>query len=138
MPLVRSVDYGEDRPSGQALLARHRDLEGQIRAYEDDIKSLNAQADRLVASGVTSLAIGIPAKQTQGLENGTPNGKDYPPQQQVEWRDEVRMVPEEYSEDETYERTEYRTVTEERLVPQVKASYAFDGQGMTMAKGEVC
>ena len=39
MPLVRSVDYGEDRPSGQALLARHRDLEGQIRAYEDDIKS---------------------------------------------------------------------------------------------------
>ena len=137
MPLVRSVDYGEDRPSGQALLARHRDLEGQIRAYEDDIKGLNAQADRLVASGVTSLAIGNAAYKQGGLENGsTPNGtKDYPVQ---EWKDEVRMVPEEYSEDETYERTEYRTVTEDRLVPQVKASYAFEGQGMTMAKGEVC
>ena len=126
MPLVRSVDYGEDRPSGQALLARHRDLEGQIRAYEDDIKGLNAQADRLVASGVTSLAIGNAADKQGGLENGsTPNGtKDYPVQ---EWKDEVRMVPEEYSEDETYERTEYRTVTEDRLVPQVKASYAFEG-----------
>ena len=47
------------------------------------------------------------------------------------------MIPEEYSEEESCERTEYRTVTEERLVPQVKAIYAFEGQGMTMTKGEV-
>ena len=57
LPLVRSTDYGEDEPSGQALLARHRDLEGQIRAYEGDVQSLNAQPDRLVASGVTSLLL---------------------------------------------------------------------------------
>lgn len=130
MPLVRSTDYGEDRPSAQALLARHRDLEGQIQAYDDDIQGLNAQADRLIASGVTSLAMGNPTKKVEnGSVRGEPDG---------EWTvDEVRLVPEEYSEEETYERTEYRTVTEERLVPQVKAMYAFDGQGMTMAKGEV-
>lgn len=133
MPLVRSNDCGEDGPGAQALLARHRDLEGQIRAYEGDIHGLNAQADRLVASGVTSLALGSPTKQN--MENGTSGGRGEP---DGEWGEEIRMVPEEYSEEETYEKTEYRTVTEERLVPQVKAIYAFEGQGMTMAKGEVC
>ena len=134
MPLVRSTDYGEDRPSAQALLARHRVLEEEIRAQDGDIQALNVQADRLTASGVTSLAMGSPAKHGATMENGgglrgEPDG---------EWIvDEVRMVPEEYSEEESYERTEYRTVTEERLVPQVKASYAFEGQGMSMAKGEV-
>ena len=132
MPLVRSTDCGEDGPGAQALLARHRDLEGQIRAYEGDIQSLNSQADRLVASGVTSLAIGGNTTNTkqQGIENGRgePDG---------EWGEEIRMIPEEYSEEESCERTEYRTVTEERLVPQVKAIYAFEGQGMTMTKGEV-
>ena len=53
MPLVRSTDCGEDGPGAQALLARHRDLEGQIRAYEGDIQSLNSQADRLLASHIT-------------------------------------------------------------------------------------
>lgn len=131
MPLVRSTDCGEDGPGAQALLARHRDLEGQIRAYEGDIQGLNTQADRLVASGVTSLALGSPSKQTS-IENGTTRGEP-----DGEWGEEIRMVPEEYSEEESCERTEYRTVTEERLVPQVKAIYAFEGQGMTMAKGEV-
>jgi len=54
-----------------------------------------------------------------------------------EWVDEVRMVAEEYFDEEPFERTEYRTVTEDRLVPQVKGIYAFEGQGMTLAKGEV-
>lgn len=128
MPLVRSADCGEDTPSAQALLARHRDLEGQIRAYEGDIQSLNAQADRLIASGVTSL---VPGNKHAPVENGRAEPPD------ADWTEEVRLVQEEYSEDETYERTEYRTVTEERLVPQVKGIYAFDGQGMSMTKGEV-
>ena len=125
MPLVHSTDCGEDTPSAQALLARHRDLEGQIRAYEGDIQSLNSQADRLIASGVTSL--GNPKAPVE-------NGRAEP---DADWAEEVRLVPEEYSEDETFERTEYRTVTEERLVPQVNGIYAFEGQGMTMTKGEV-
>ena len=127
LPLVRSTDYGEDGPSAQALLARHRDLQGQIRAYEDDVKTLNAQADSLMANGVTSLVL--------GKQNGA--GADTKAEADSEWMDEMRMVPEEYLEEEPYERTEYRTVTEERLVPQVKAIYAFEGQGMTMTKGEV-
>lgn len=48
---MRSVDCGEDGPSAQALLARHRDLRGQIQAYEGDMNTLNAQADSLIASG---------------------------------------------------------------------------------------
>ena len=66
------------------------------------------------------------------MENGSARGEP-----DGEWGEEIRMVPEEYSEEESCERTEYRTVTEERLVPQVKAIYAFEGQGMTMTKGEV-
>ena len=54
-----------------------------------------------------------------------------------EWVNEVRLVPQEVWEEEPVERTEYRTVTEERLVPQVKSQYPFNGQGMVMEKGEV-
>lgn len=128
--MVRSTDYGVDEPSAQALLARHRDLEGQIRAYEGDVQSLNSQADRLAANGVTSLILSDPSTLLENTES-----KAEPID---EWIDEIRMVPEEYYEEEPQERTEYRTVTEERLVPQVKAIYAFEGQGMSMAKGEVC
>ena len=132
LPLVRSTDYGEDEPSAQALLARHRDLEGQIRAYEGDLQSLNTQADRLVASGVTSLMLN---EANPAASEGDAAAKQQPPDD--EWTEEIRMVPEEFYEEEAYERTEYRTVTEERLVPQVKGLYAFEGQGMTLAKGEV-
>jgi spectrin beta len=132
LPLVRSTDYGEDEPSAQALLARHRDLEGQIRAYEGDLQSLNTQADRLVASGVTSLMLN---ETNPAASEGDAAAKQQPPDD--EWTEEIRMVPEEFYEEEAYERTEYRTVTEERLVPQVKGLYAFEGQGMTLAKGEV-
>lgn len=34
MALVTSTDYGVDAPSAQALLARHRDLRGEIQAYK--------------------------------------------------------------------------------------------------------
>lgn len=54
-----------------------------------------------------------------------------------EWANEVRLVPQEFWEEEPVERTEYRTVTEERLVPQVRSQYPFSGQGMVMEKGEV-
>ncbi len=34
LPLVKSVDFGTDEPSAQALLARHKVLEGEIQAYK--------------------------------------------------------------------------------------------------------
>ena len=129
LPLVRSNDCGEDGPSAQALLARHRDLRGQIQAYEGDMKTLNSQADSLISSGVTSLSSSTSsaAASAAAASNATAPVSE----------EETRMVPEEYFEEEPCERTEYRTVTEERLVPQVKAIYAFEGQGMTMTKAEV-
>lgn len=89
-------------------------------------------------SGVTSLVLGKTGNS--GVSNGTSGVKSEQSTggNDAEWAEETRMVPEEYFEEEPCERTEYRTVTEERLVPQVKAIYAFEGQGMTMAKGEVC
>lgn len=50
-----STDYGEDEPSAQALLARHRDLQGEVKAYEGDIQSLNLQAKKLVSAGISNL-----------------------------------------------------------------------------------
>jgi spectrin beta len=57
--------------------------------------------------------------------------------EQEEWVKEVRLVPQDYWEEEPIERIEHRTVLEERQVPQVRSLYAFTGQGMTMLKGEV-
>jgi spectrin beta len=57
MPLVTSADYGEDEPSAQALLQRHRDLEGELNAYSGDIASLNSQAEKLVQAGISTLEV---------------------------------------------------------------------------------
>lgn len=38
LALVNSMDYGVDEPSAQALLQRHKDLEGEINAYSGDIQ----------------------------------------------------------------------------------------------------
>jgi hypothetical protein len=54
-----------------------------------------------------------------------------------EWVQEQKLLPQEYWEEEPVERVEYKTVTEERAVPQVKALYAFQGQDIDVAKGEV-
>lgn len=54
-----------------------------------------------------------------------------------EWVNETQLVPQQIWEEEPVERIEYRTVMEERQVPQVKSLYPFSGQGMVMVKGEV-
>lgn len=40
LALVKSSDYGVDEPSAQALLQRHKDLEGEINAYNGDIQGI--------------------------------------------------------------------------------------------------
>ncbi|XP_075227745.1 spectrin beta chain, non-erythrocytic 5 kst isoform X2 [Lycorma delicatula] len=122
LALVASVDYGEDEPSAQALLARHRDLQGELNAYRGDIQSLNSQAAKLIESGISTLELSGEPEVTQELE---------------EWVKETRLVPQEVWEEEPVERIEHRTVMEERPVAQVKSLYPFSGQGMLMAKGEV-
>lgn len=57
MALAASNDYGEDEPSAQALLQRHRDLEGELHAYKGDIHSLNSQAEKLIKAGISTLEV---------------------------------------------------------------------------------
>ncbi|XP_039289552.1 LOW QUALITY PROTEIN: spectrin alpha chain, non-erythrocytic 1-like [Nilaparvata lugens] len=121
--LVGSTDYGEDEPSAQALLARHRDLQGELNAYKGDIQGLNTQAEKLIRAGISTLEM---------------SGEPEPAAAEVEeWVKETRLVPVEVWEEEPVEKVEQRTVMEERAVAQVKSLYPFSGQGMLMAKGEV-
>lgn len=131
-PLVSSHDYGEDEPSAQALLRRHVNLEEEIIAYDNDVKNLNAQADKLVSAGINSIQELSETTQSNGVVNG---GVDEG--EGTEYVTEKKLVPEEYFEEEVVEKTDYRTVTEERPVAQVKALYAFSGQEIEIRKGEV-
>ncbi|XP_055551148.1 spectrin beta chain, non-erythrocytic 1 isoform X2 [Wyeomyia smithii] len=124
MALVASDDYGVDEPSAQALLQRHRDLQGELNAYSGDILNLNQQADKLIKAGICTLDLSPEPEPAQELE-------------QEEWVNETRLVPKEVWEEEPVERLEHKTVTENKLLPHVRALYPFDGQGMKMAKGEV-
>ncbi|XP_050460702.1 spectrin beta chain, non-erythrocytic 5 isoform X2 [Cataglyphis hispanica] len=124
MALVASEDYGVDEPSAQALLQRHKDLEGELNAYRGDVQSLNAQAEKLIKSGISTLELTADPEPVAELE-------------QEEWSKEIRLMPQDEWVDEVVERMEPRTVQEDRMVPQVKSLYPFDGQGMHMVKGEV-
>lgn len=123
MALATSKDYGIDEPSAQALLQRHRDLQGELNAYSGDILNLNQQAEKLIKAGICTLDLSQESEPVQELE-------------QEEWVNEMRLVPTDVWEDETIEKLEPKTVTEVKLLPHVKALYPFDGQGMKMVKGE--
>ncbi|XP_031334782.1 spectrin beta chain, non-erythrocytic 1 isoform X2 [Photinus pyralis] len=120
--ILTSTDYGSDEPSAQALLQRHKDLQGELNAYKGDIQSLNSQAERLVADGISNLDLTSETEVTEPVE---------------EWIQETRLVPVEVFEEEEVERIEHKPHTEERLLPQVRALYPFSGHGFNMSKGEV-
>ncbi|XP_065309042.1 spectrin beta chain-like isoform X2 [Dermacentor albipictus] len=124
LALVSSKDYGKDEPSAQALLQRHSCLESEMNAYGTDIRRLRDQADRMVRSGVDSLAIYLDALN----EDAEPSD---------DWTEELQLVPVEEWVDEVVEKEAMQTVVEERKVPQVKALYPFSGQNMNIQKGEI-
>ncbi|GJQ85807.1 putative phospholipid binding protein, partial [Trypoxylus dichotomus] len=121
--LLGSTDYGSDEPSAQALLQRHKDLHGELNAYKGDIQSLNNQADKLIASGISNLDLTAQPDEVDGA--------------QEDLAYEYKMTPMEVWEEELVEKVEHQTVIEERTIPQVKALYAFSDHGYTMAKGDV-
>lgn len=123
LALVASKDYGVDEPSAQALLQRHRDMQGELNAYSGDIMNLNQQADKLIKAGICTLELNQEPEPVQDIE-------------QEEWVNETRLVPKEVWEEEIVERMEPRTITEMKLLPHVKALYPFEGQGMKMVKNE--
>ncbi|KFD52473.1 hypothetical protein M513_06670 [Trichuris suis] len=47
MPLVTSQDVGKDETSAESLLVRHGHLEGEIKAYKEDINRLEEMAQEL-------------------------------------------------------------------------------------------
>lgn len=125
MALVASDDFGVDEPSGQALLQRHRDLQGELNAYMGDILNLNQQADKLIKAGICTLDL------------QTAESEPISEVEQEEWVNETRLVNKEVWEEEPVEKIEHRMVTENKFLPHVRASYSFNGQGMNMAKGEI-
>ncbi|XP_065360785.1 spectrin beta chain, non-erythrocytic 5 isoform X2 [Calliphora vicina] len=127
MALVNSKDYGNDEPSAQALLQRHRDLQGELNAYSGDILNLNQQADKLIKAGICTLELSANEPEMPEIEQ----------QQQEEWVNETRLVPKEVWEDEWVEKLEHRKVTETKMLPHVRSMFPFEGQGMKMEKGEV-
>lgn len=64
--LLTSTDYGSDEPSGQALLQRHKDLQGELNAYRVDIQSLNNQAEKLIDSGISNLDLTAQPDEVDG------------------------------------------------------------------------
>ncbi|SPP87212.1 spectrin beta chain, non-erythrocytic 5 isoform X2 [Drosophila guanche] len=124
MALVNSKDYGNDEPSAQALLQRHRDLQGELNAYSGDILNLNQQADKLIKAGICTLEL-------------TAAEPELPDVEQEEWINETRLVPKEVWEDEWVEKLEHKKVTETKMLPHVRSQFPFEGQGMKMEKGEV-
>ncbi|KQS43502.1 spectrin beta chain, non-erythrocytic 5 isoform X5 [Drosophila erecta] len=124
MALVNSRDYGNDEPSAQALLQRHRDLQGELNAYSGDILNLNQQADKLIKAGICTLELSAAEPELPEVE-------------QEEWVNETRLVPKEVWEDEWVEKLEHKKVTETKMLPHVKSLFPFEGQGMKMDKGEV-
>ena len=56
---------------------------------------------------------------------------------EFEWVEETKVVPEEIVEEVPREYVQEKYVTTTKMLPTVKAKYPFEGQGMNMAKGEV-
>lgn len=69
LALVSSNDCGTDGLSAKALLHRHKDLDGEIKAYNGDIQSLNSQADRLIASGISMLDLNTEPEVSEPIED---------------------------------------------------------------------
>ena len=57
IPLVESKDYGEDEPGAQSLMARHKALQEEIKAYAGDLQALSAQGEKLIKSGISQLDV---------------------------------------------------------------------------------
>lgn len=120
--ILSSKDLGSDEPSAQALLQRHKDLQGELNAYSGDIQSLNNQAKQLIAAGISNLDL---------------TAETEVPVQVEETVYETKLIPTEVWEDEPIEKVEYREVLDEKIIPQVRALYGFEDHGLKMNKGEV-
>ncbi|XP_022090941.1 spectrin beta chain, non-erythrocytic 5-like isoform X2 [Acanthaster planci] len=130
MPLVCSDDYGKDPESAKTLLQKHLTLMESINAYEDDILKLSQQAKEMVDANMNSKFSLEPLAEAE-------NAPEPFPAEGEEYVTEIVEVPYEVEEEEVVEKEVVKEVVEERTYPQVKAAYAFSGQGLKVSKGEI-
>ncbi|XP_048733527.1 spectrin alpha chain, non-erythrocytic 1-like isoform X2 [Ostrea edulis] len=126
MPLVTSNDYGRDEMGSKALLSRHNRLEGEIRSFRTEIKRLDELAQLMTKAANEH---NISPEKFMPQENGEESDE--------ELVEEVVEVPHEIEAEEVREREVMQDVVETRKIPQVKAMYAYKGQGMKIEKGEI-
>ncbi|PVD25646.1 hypothetical protein C0Q70_13305 [Pomacea canaliculata] len=127
MPLVCSDDVGKDEAGAQALLSRHNRLDIDIRAFNTEIKRLDELAMLMTKAASEH---NISPDKFRPMENGEEEKEE-------EYVEEVVEVPREVEVEEVVEREILQDVVESRQIPQVKAQYAYKGQGMKVDKGEV-
>ncbi|XP_078000869.1 spectrin beta chain, non-erythrocytic 5-like isoform X3 [Glandiceps talaboti] len=119
MPLVCSDDYGKSTGGAKALLVKHERLEEEIAAYEDDIKRLGEQAQLMISADAANAKLMSPTKDDD------------------EYVTELVDIPYDVEETHIIEKEVMKEFIEEKKFPQVKAMYAYKGQGMEVPKGEV-
>ncbi|KAL8620004.1 hypothetical protein ACOMHN_015286 [Nucella lapillus] len=129
MPLVCSDDYGKDEAGAQALLSRHNRLDKDIRAFNIEIKRLEELAVLMTKAASEH---NISPDKFIPVENG-----DVDVEKEEEMVEEVVEVPQEVEVEEIVEKEVLQDVVETRKIPQVKAMYAYKGQGMKIDKAEV-
>ncbi|KAK7105089.1 spectrin beta chain, non-erythrocytic 5-like isoform X3 [Littorina saxatilis] len=127
MPLVCSDDYGKDEAGAQALLSRHNRLDKDIRAFNIEIKRLEELAVLMTKAASEH---NISPDKFIPVENGEVEKEE-------DFVEEVVDVPREIEVEEVVEKEVLQDVVESRKIPQVKAMYAYKGQGLKVDKGEV-
>ena len=123
MQLATSEDFGKDEPSAAALIQRHLRLEEEVKSYENDIRRLNDQSEKMIKSGIASLFMicGDAFSASTGNNFETENGE----------------VTEEWIE-EWVEKEVIEEIKEDIRVPQVIVLYNFKGQqGLEVTKGDI-
>ncbi|XP_069119024.1 LOW QUALITY PROTEIN: spectrin beta chain-like [Argopecten irradians] len=127
MPIVTSDDYGRDEANSQALLSRHNRLEEEIRGFKSEIMRLDELAQLMTKAASEH---NISPEKFMPQENGEKSDEE-------ELVEELVDVPHEIEVEEVVEREVIQDVVETRKIPQVKAMYAYKGQGMKVDKGEI-
>jgi len=131
MPLVCSEDFGKDQPTAKNLLQRHNILDEEIKAFEHDIERLG-QLAALMTKAASTLSISPDKGSRLGLLNSAMDHGDGDEVQQ-----EFVDVPYEYEVEEMQEQDVMKEEVVERSIPQIKALFPYQGNGMVAEKGEV-
>ena len=121
MQLASSEDYGKDEASASALLSRHSRIEEEVKAYENDMKRLTDQSEKMIKSGIASLF--MICGDAFSAATGAPETVEELVEEMVEEWVEVEEIQE---------------VLEDKRIPQVMVLFNFKGQqGMEVTKGEL-